>query len=451
MMKQSKTVIFVYIAFLIPASVSAQPEPMESVRASGHSFAYHVVGDGGGTPLLLINGGPGLDHQYLHLTDVWDRFALTRRVVFFDQPGTGQSSEVGPRDTISVADIVEGIEAIRRDIGAERLAPLGHSWGGYLAVAYSAKYPDSVERLVLVAPQPPRDADMEFNFAALWPDSLARGGFRTAPPERLQRDIRRHVAMSIYSPEVRASVLSRLGHVPFNRRQSGLLGEESTGHDLSDAAFRLPMPVLVATGRFDANVAPSTSWKVHRLIPGSKFKVWEESGHYPMVEEPEAFFRVVEGFLTEEAEDLDYSLAGMEASGRRVSIAEVIIETLRTEGIEAARERHRALRAAAPEFIEFGEDGLETAEDPLNTLGYELLQMGFTPEAVAVFEMNVDAYPQEPKPHDSLGDGYSAAGRLEDARRSYERAIELAGPGHPNLDTYRANLERATQQLEEQR
>jgi proline iminopeptidase len=59
----------------------------------------------------------------------------------------------------------------------------------------------------------------------------------------------------------------------------------------------LHMPTLVITGRYDINVAPSTAWKIHKAIPGSKWEVFESSGHLPYFEEPEKFVRVVEGFL----------------------------------------------------------------------------------------------------------------------------------------------------------
>jgi proline iminopeptidase len=57
------------------------------------------------------------------------------------------------------------------------------------------------------------------------------------------------------------------------------------------------MPTLVATGRYDINVAPSTAWKIHKAIPGSRWAVFEVSGHLPYFEEPEKFVRVVEEFL----------------------------------------------------------------------------------------------------------------------------------------------------------
>ena len=55
----------------------------------------------------------------------------------------------------------------------------------------------------------------------------------------------------------------------------------------------LTMPTLVATGRYDINVAPSTAWKIHKAIPGSRWVVFEKSGHLPHFEEPERFVEVV--------------------------------------------------------------------------------------------------------------------------------------------------------------
>lgn len=72
-----------------PDIVDAQVEPIRTGTTEEGAIAFHVVGDGPGTPLVLINGGPGFDHQYLHLAPVWERLAARGPVVFFDQPGTG--------------------------------------------------------------------------------------------------------------------------------------------------------------------------------------------------------------------------------------------------------------------------------------------------------------------------------------------------------------------------
>jgi glyoxylase-like metal-dependent hydrolase (beta-lactamase superfamily II) len=108
------------------------------------------------------------------------------------------------------------------------------------------------------------------------------------------------------------------------------------------------------------------------------------------------------------------SLAG---SGGR-SICEPVTETLVKEGIEAAVATYRRLRESEPERWSF-------AEYELNMLGYQLLARERVEEAIAVFELNVEYFPEAFNTHDSLGEGYMTAGQREEAIASYERSLEL--------------------------
>jgi proline iminopeptidase len=56
-------------------------------------------------------------------------------------------------------------------------------------------------------------------------------------------------------------------------------------------------PVLVATGRYDINVAPATAYRIHKAVPGSRFAVFEKTGHLLFFEEPALFIQVIEDFL----------------------------------------------------------------------------------------------------------------------------------------------------------
>jgi proline iminopeptidase len=88
-----------------------------------------------------------------------------------------------------------------------------------------------------------------------------------------------------------------LAPIAYSERQGAQLVANATAHDLTPELAHITAPVLVGTGRFDANVAPRTAWRIHQAIPGSRFVVWERSGHYPMIEEPAAFMEVVDSFL----------------------------------------------------------------------------------------------------------------------------------------------------------
>lgn len=101
-----------------------------------------------------------------------------------------------------------------------------------------------------------------------------------------------------------------------------------------------------------------------------------------------------------------------------VPTEEEFVQVIRTQGVEAAAEQFRAFRKANPERQIF-------PATTLNGLGYEYLQAGETETAVAVFALNVEAYPDEWNQHDSLGEALMIAGEFDRAIGSYKRSVEL--------------------------
>jgi proline iminopeptidase len=100
---------------------------------------------GGGAPLILCHGGPGL----------WDMFGSLAgslagdvRVVRWDQRGCGRSERRGP---YSVARSVADLDAVRGALGVDRVAVLGHSWGATLALRYALDHPDRLSALIYVS------------------------------------------------------------------------------------------------------------------------------------------------------------------------------------------------------------------------------------------------------------------------------------------------------------
>jgi len=272
-------------------------ERMQFASVGGRPVAYHVLGNAAGAPLLFINGGPGFDHSFHHLSPVWERLAASRRVVFFDQPGTGQSWPVGPEDSVSLAEVIDSMEAIRKGLDAPCLILIGHSWGGYVAMTYALRYPANVEAMILVDSVAAKIASTEYLFGALFPDiAVQLRGLSAEYPEQVQMYIRLTTAMSFYSPEIRDRIIAAMGRVGYNSRLE-VLEKEAEAHDLTGELRALAMPVLVTTGRFDANVAPRIAWTLHQAIPRSSLVVFERSGHYPMLEEPERFVAVIDEFL----------------------------------------------------------------------------------------------------------------------------------------------------------
>jgi proline iminopeptidase len=286
------------------AAADGWATPAEGMfQGPGGTLAYEVRGNGPGRPLVVINGGPGFDHtQLLLLPTAWDRLAQNRRVVFYDQRGTGHSFALKPGAPDTLDEQVADLESLRVHLKAETMDLLGHSSGGFIALAYAARYRDRVSHLVLVDSQPPKTAGARNLFGELFPDVVERQravesakdrGDKDAPGEL--RRLRR--TMLFYSPDNRDLYLKLAQQLPFNQQVNTALAQDMERFDLTADVKQFRMPVLVLTGRLDAVVPPSTAYTLHQEIPGSRFVVLERSGHLPFFEEPDVFARELDSFL----------------------------------------------------------------------------------------------------------------------------------------------------------
>src|SRR5579864_1949562 len=100
----------------------------------------------------------------------------------------------------------------------------------------------------------------------------------------------------------------------------------------------------------------------------------------------------------------------------RKSIAETLSATIRSSGLDAAVKQYYDLKAAAPVVYNFD-------EDELNGLGYRLIRGKKFKEAIRVFQLNVEAYPQSGNVYDSLGEAYMDNGDKAQAIVNYRKSL----------------------------
>jgi len=272
----------------------------------GVTLWYEVLGASTGRPLVVVNGGPGFDHAYLRVSDAWDRIARTRPVVMYDQRGNGRSGPLAEGTSCTLVDQVDDLEALRAELDQETIDLLGHSWGGLLAMAYTARHPDRVAHLVIADSAAPKWTDTEFIFSYVYPETVQRKGVYDAldavgDATAHSRSLREYMSMLCVSRARSDELVAASAAFAYSRRINEMLNADLAQHDLGPALATFGMPTLVVTGRFDINVAPSTAWRIHQAVPGSRFVVFERSGHLPFFEEPEAWVRVVEDFLSDRA------------------------------------------------------------------------------------------------------------------------------------------------------
>jgi tetratricopeptide (TPR) repeat protein len=105
---------------------------------------------------------------------------------------------------------------------------------------------------------------------------------------------------------------------------------------------------------------------------------------------------------------------------RPTTLDEELAEVHAAEGIEATIAAYRELRE---QF--HGRGAFDFGEASLNMFGYALLGEEKAADAVAIFRLNVEQFPESANAWDSLGEGYLAAGETEQAIESYEKSLEL--------------------------
>ncbi len=283
-------------------AAASAPEKGKTFETGGVSIYYEIIGSGSGSPLVLVNGGPGFDHRYMHCSDSWDRLAANRKVVFYDQRGNGRSSGIKEGQSCLLADQIADLDALRAHLGLDKMDLLGHSWGGYLVMAYAARHPGRIAHLMIVDSAAPKIQDTVFLFKNIYPETVAREDSLAFAVElgdeaAISADVREYISMLFYSPAARDAMLARTGELSYHQSVNKSVWNDLQRFDLNPELPKFRFPTLVVTGRYDFNVAPSVAWAIHRAIPGSELAILEKSGHLPYCDESAAFATRVEGFL----------------------------------------------------------------------------------------------------------------------------------------------------------
>jgi proline iminopeptidase len=292
------------LTILLPTLLSAQvPHRMGSVHTPEVELGYETLGSPGAEiPLIAVNGGPGLSHTYMMQNDLWQRAAAHRLVVLYDQRGTGASKQVQPNAPQTMDAQVADLDAIRNALSLDRIAVLGDSYGGMIAMAYAAAHPEHVSRLILSDSAAPSWKTMVHLLPQVFPDREERGDAEAkklaANPEgAAQAGLVNHMRMMFYSTEMRDAYVAHMGDLGFVPAVGRAVQQATENLDLTAALAGFHFPTLVMTGRYDMNVAPLTAWRMAHAIPGAQIVFFEKSGHLPAYEEPEKYLKVLEAFL----------------------------------------------------------------------------------------------------------------------------------------------------------
>jgi proline iminopeptidase len=279
----------------------------EGVKAiNGVDLYYKAIGSG--EPLVVVHGGPGLEHTYLlpWMEDLADRY----KVILYDQRGLGRSTGSMDSSSINMDNFIADLDGLRSSFGIERVNLLAHSWGGLLAMTYAWRYPDRVRSLVLMSTVEPGiryENEMRSNQLArrtpadsLVLDSLINSeGLRTRDPAAVNR----MMWISFRSTFGDTSLAHRIvvDFQPQTARNLGPIAALLMGplgdYDFWERLSDITAPTLVLHG--DADPIPiAMARELTDSIPNAQFVPIAGVGHFPFVEQPDRVFAEIDEFLT---------------------------------------------------------------------------------------------------------------------------------------------------------
>ncbi len=294
--------LFLIALLLAAAPVFAQPAADAGAVLNGVHLYYRVAGHGapGRAPIVFLHGGPGYNSHSFEV-QAGPLLEPHHTVVYLDQRGCGRS-ERPPAYSMDL--LVEDVEALRQHLGAERIVPMGHSFGGALALEYAARYPEHVERLVLVGPLSDTPGSMEAWRAALrlWhPDLAAQadstGDLWTAIGAAGGQEFFNRMQFRDQALRVRQDSIDTASGLTNTGELSGALWAQGLAEYRFSRLDRLTMPVLVLGGVDDYAIGPATMQALVAHLPHATLRLYDASAHFPYVEEPERFARDVTDFL----------------------------------------------------------------------------------------------------------------------------------------------------------
>lgn len=275
----------------------------------GTRLAYTEVGSG--PPLVCLPGGPGRAAAYL---EDLGGLSEVRTLVLLDARATGHSDVPDDPGSLRFDRLAEDVEALRAHLGLERLDVLGHSAGCLVAQAWAAAHPDRVGCLVLVTPSDRLQGGDRGDVAGIragradepwYADAAeAQAALPDAPPAQAQALVRATRPFFYGRWDERTQQ-----HAATADRQSSRRAELgfAAGADEVDVATltgglgAVTAPVLVVGGERDALTGVASVYRVAESFTTATADVVPHAGHFPWVDEPEAFRAVVEPFLRGQA------------------------------------------------------------------------------------------------------------------------------------------------------
>lgn len=309
----SITCCFVYSQNLPQTDIFDKFES-KTYTIDGYAINIEVLGQG--APIFFLPGGPGNSHDYMQGN--FGQYYQSNTVVFFDWLGRGKSDNAKNISEYSVENDVALIEKLRILLKYDTISLVGHSYGTVPAQAYSIKYPNRVDKMVLIN---------GFHSGAMWQancDSYNHYA-KTHFPEKWKSVDSLRALGYLSSEEPLKSVYGNFPvkyiyyHNTSLKQNSPKYKHRSWANEVyvaiigSDGDFdvsgsmihqdfrkdlkHITAKTLIVAGRYDGVSTPEFAIQYKHFMPQAQFVMFENSAHNPYLEEPQKFYTLFEEFM----------------------------------------------------------------------------------------------------------------------------------------------------------
>ncbi|WP_120631833.1 alpha/beta fold hydrolase [Ruegeria sp. EL01] len=278
----------------VTAAILAGSAVAEIAEVNGANLYYEAIGKG--PPILIMHGGLGLSHDYLR--PYFDQLSATNTVVYYDHFGNGRSDRPDDYADMTFDRLTSDAAELMTLLGHDTFTLIGHSYGGFIGQEFATSHPDRLDGLVLINTVPafdyqPTVSGPEENmkaFGKLFTQPMADDADWQATWNPVVQ-----MYFHQWDPEVGDDLDARTvyEHRAWNAA-GGLLGSFNTLEQLPNVQTR----TLVVAGRHDGITPPEPgAERIATLMPNAELAIFEDSGHYPFIEENAAFFETLNSWL----------------------------------------------------------------------------------------------------------------------------------------------------------
>lgn len=276
-------------------------------QINGAGIFCRVIGKG--EPVIVIHGGPGLGHDYL--LKYYSQLADHYQLIFYDQRGNGLSDEFNKDDKVTVDDFVEDLEGIRIEFGLKKINLIGTSWGALVAINYTVKYAQNVNKLLLLEPAPGsseylpaflrkvKERLTEADAAEL--KALENDPKTMNDTERIKRILL--IRFKSYYYDLKNYDPHELNYMDGVRVRKDLasgnmFGAYLSNYDLYEQMKNIICPLLVIHGEYDP-VPTESIEKMKDYAKHAELHIIKNCGHFVFIEKGEEYFDLVNHFLNQ--------------------------------------------------------------------------------------------------------------------------------------------------------